>query len=110
MGWVLESEDAIVGYHGSIPLHYHYGDRQLLAAAATDLVVEPAYRASAVALVAPLYRQQNIDLFLITTAVEVVGKMATALRVKPLPQADYDTVIFWVINAVAPGPFAAADR
>jgi hypothetical protein len=99
MGWVLESEDAIVGYHGSIPMRYHYEDRQLVGTAATSLVVEPAYRASTVALVAPLYRQQNIDLFLITAAVEVVGKMATALRVKPVPQADYDTVLFWVLNA-----------
>src|SRR5580700_4464343 len=33
MGWVLEAGGRIVGYGGSVPLLYHYGDRTLIAAA-----------------------------------------------------------------------------
>ena len=50
MGWVLETERGIVGYQGSVPLLYRLGERVLLAAAGTNLVVEPAYRGRSVGL------------------------------------------------------------
>ena len=98
MGWVLEANDAIVGYLGSIPLLYHYGNRPLLAATASGFVVEPAYRALSIGLVASFYRQANIELFLNTSAIESVGKLARAFQADALPQNDYDTVLFWVLN------------
>jgi hypothetical protein len=105
IGSVLETEKNLVGYQGSIPLLYHYGDRRLLAATGTGLVVEPAYRARTIGLMASFYRQKNIDLFLMTTAVEAVGRLSRALRAEALPQRDYDTVLFWVLN---PRDFANA--
>ena len=48
MGWVLETERGIVGYQGSVPLLYRLGERVLLAAVGTSLVVEPAYRGRSV--------------------------------------------------------------
>lgn len=101
MGWVLETEDRIVGYLGSIPLLYRYGDRRLMAAVATGFVVEPAFRGVGFRLLAAFYQQKNVDLFLNTTAIESVGRLTQAFRAKPLPQADYDTVLFWVLNARA---------
>jgi len=98
MGWVLAVDDKVVGYLGSIPLLYHYGSRPLLAATASGFAVQPDYRAFSVGLVASFYRQENIDLFLNTTAIESVGKLAKAFKADALPQEDYDTVLFWVLD------------
>ncbi len=99
MGWVLEAGGRIVGYGGSVPLLYHYGDRVLMAAAGTGLAVDPAYRFRSVGLLASFFRQENVDLFLITSAIESVGKMSQALKAQTLPQPDYDTTLFWVLDA-----------
>jgi hypothetical protein len=101
MGWVLETEDRIVGYLGSIPLLYRYGDRRLIATVATGFVMEPAFRGLGFRLIAAFYQQKNVDLFLNTTAIESVGRLTRAFRAEPLPQQDYETVLFWVFNARA---------
>ena len=98
MGWLLEAEGKIVGYGGSLPLLYHYGDRVLIAAAGTGLAVDAAYRIRSVGLLASFFRQESVDLFLITSAIESVGEMAKALKAKTLPQRDYDTTLFWVLD------------
>jgi len=103
MGWVLEAEARVVGYLGNISQLYRYGDRTLTAVASHGLVVEPAYRWASLSLVAAFYRQKSVDLFLTTTAIEAVGKIARAFGSDPLPQAHYDTVLFWVLQ---PDPFA----
>lgn len=105
MGWVLEAQKKVVGYLGNIPLRYHYGDQILIAVAGHGFVVEPAYRAMAMRLNSAFYRQESADLYLTTTAIEAVGKIARAFRCEALPQEDYDTVLFWVLQ---PYPFARA--
>ena len=97
MGWVLEAEGRQVGYLGNIATLYHYGDRALVAATGTGLVAEPAYRAASVSLVAAYYKQK-VDLYLTTTAIEAVGKIAQAFKSLPLPQAEYDSMLFWVLQ------------
>ncbi|MHB8754112.1 MAG: hypothetical protein ACYC92_04030 [Candidatus Acidiferrales bacterium] len=103
MGWVLEAEGEIVGYLGNVSLSYSYRDRLLTAVTGSGLVVEPAYRAVTLSLIAAFYRQKSIDLYLTTTAVEAVGKIARAFKSDPLPQKDYGTTLFWVLQ---PYPFA----
>jgi hypothetical protein len=105
MGWVLEANGAVVGYIGNISLQCHYGERTLTAVAAHGLVVEPPYRSVSLALTAAFYRQKSVDLYLCTTAVAAVGKMALAFKSSVLPQPDYHSVLFWVIQ---PYPFARA--
>ena len=99
MGWVLETAQGIVGYQGSIPLLYQIGAQTLVAAAGTSLVVEPAYRARSIGLLGSFYHQPSVDLLLITTAVAAVGELSKALQAKILPQRNYDTVLFWVLDA-----------
>ena len=103
IGWVLEAGGSIVGYLGSIPLLYRYGDRTLTAVTSHGLVVEPSYRAVAVSLVAAFYCQRSVDLYLVTTATPEVGRIARAFKSDALPQEDYDTVLFWVLQS---NPFA----
>jgi hypothetical protein len=105
IGWVLESEGRLVGYLGNISQTYYFGGKSLTAATGSGLVVDPAYRAISLSLIAAYYRQKSVDLFLTTTAIETVGKIACAFRSDPLPQADYETVLFWVLRS---HPFARA--
>jgi hypothetical protein len=103
IGWVLEAEGRVVGYLGNIAQLYHYGDSTLAAVAASGFVVEPAYRGASLSLVAAFYRQSFPDLYLNTTAIKSVGMIAKAFKADPLPQSDYDTVLFWILQ-----PYPAA--
>jgi hypothetical protein len=105
IGWVLEADGVVVGYLGNISLLCRYGDRTLTAVTSHALVVDPPYRAVGVSLVAAFFRQKSADLFLSTSAIESVGKIALAFKSSPVPQPDYDTVLFWVLQ---PRPFAEA--
>lgn len=98
IGWVLDVQGKIVGYLGNISLLYRYGDRTLTAVTGSGFVVEPAYRALSVRLAAAFYRQDQVDLYLTTSAVNTVGSIAHSFKCKPLPQADYETVLFWVLR------------
>jgi hypothetical protein len=98
IGWVLEADGAVVGYLGNISLLYRYGDKTLAAATAHGLVVDPPYRAVGLTLVAAFFRQKSVDLYISTTAIEAVGKIALAFKSSPLPQPDYDTALFWVLR------------
>jgi hypothetical protein len=99
MGWVMETERGIVGYQGSVPLQYRLGERELLVATGTSLVVEPAYRGRSIGLLTSFYGQPGVDLLLITTAAPSVEKLCLALRAKTLPQRDYGRLLFWVLDA-----------
>jgi hypothetical protein len=105
IGWVLEAEGRPVGYLGNISLLYRYGDRTLTAVTGCGFAVEPAYRAVSSCLVAAFYRQRPVDLYLTTTANEHSAKIVRAFKSVPFPQADYETLLFWVLQ---PSPFAKA--
>ena len=105
IGWVLEAEGRLVGYVGNISLLYRYGERALTAVTGCGFAVEPAYRAMSLCSVAAFYRQRSVDLYLTTTAAETVGRIARTFKSDPLPQADYETLLFWVLQ---PYPFARA--
>lgn len=105
IGWVLEAHDEIVGYLGNIALLYRYADKTLTAVTGTGFVVDAEYRAMSLSLDSAFYRQKPIDLHLATTAIEAVGKLAVAFRSEPIPQPDFDAILFWVLQ---PYPFAQA--
>lgn len=98
IGWVLEADRKIVGYLGSIPIECYFGNRRLTAVAAHGFVVDQAYRALAISLAGAFYSQKGIDLFLSTSAIEATGKLALLFKSARLPQADYDTVFFWILH------------
>lgn len=103
IGWVLEAAGVIVGYLGNISLQCRYGDRTLTAVTAHGFVVEGPYRALALSLAAAFFNQRSVDLYISTTSIGPVGKMALAFKSAYLPQSDYDSVLFWVLQ---PHPFA----
>jgi hypothetical protein len=79
-------------------LIYRYGERTLLAVAGHGLVVEPAYRTASLTLLASFFRQKAVDLYLTTTAIAPVAKLAAAFKARRIPQSDYETVLFWVLQ------------
>jgi hypothetical protein len=98
IGWVLEAGGAVVGYLGNISLLYNYGEQVLMAVASHGLVVEPEYRVLGLSLVRAFYSQPNTDLYLVTTAIPEVGRISRAFKSDPLPQPDYEAVLFWVLR------------
>lgn len=98
IGWVLESQDRIVGYLGNIHLTYWYGCKPLTAAVGSGLVVEPSYRIFAMRLVKAFFEQKGVDLYLGTTVIEPVLKMSQCFGADLLPQIGCDLVYFWILR------------
>jgi len=105
IGWMLYASQDVVGFLGTIPLQYEFEGRALRAASTCRFAVDPAYRAFSHLLILSFFRQKNVDLFLNTTATVEAGKMMMASKASPLPQPDYGTVLFWVLD---PRPFTRA--
>jgi len=98
IGWVLDNSERIVGFLGNVPLTYEYRGRELAASATCRFAVEPVYRSMSHLLVTAFFRQSDVDLFLNTTATPAAGKIMAALKANPIPQQDYGTVLFWVLQ------------
>lgn len=98
IGWVLESAGSVVGFLGNIPLFCQLEEKTLRTAATCRFAVAPEHRPFSHLLITSFFRQKNVDLFVNTTATPEAGRMMTALRATMLPQRDYDTVLFWVLD------------
>jgi hypothetical protein len=99
VGWVLESGGTVVGFFGTIPLLCEFEGTTLVAAATCRFAVDPEFRSSSHLLVSSFLRQKDVDLFLNTTATPAAGKMMAALKAAPVPQKEYGTVLFWVLDS-----------
>ncbi len=99
IGWVLESGGKVVGFFGTIPLLCEFQGSTLIAAASCRFAVDPEFRSFSHLLVSSFLRQKDVDLLLNTTATPAAGKMMTASKAAPLPQQDYDKVLFWVLDS-----------
>jgi hypothetical protein len=99
MGWVLEGREGIVGYIGNIPLRCFYRGTALKAATTHALVVQPGYRMFAGQLVGAYFRQEQVDLLVSTSTNESAGAIYRAFKGRPLPQQDYGTVLYWVLDS-----------
>ncbi|MCP1843036.1 hypothetical protein ACVIHI_004044 [Bradyrhizobium sp. USDA 4524] len=98
MGWVLETEQGIVGYQGNIPVLYQLESRTIIAAIAAGLVIDPSYRTRCIGLLASFFRQRDVDLFVITHSTASVVNQSKALHARSLPDPDYDKILFWILD------------
>ena len=98
MGWVLESNGQIVGYLGSVSTMHRFRERTLQVATSTGFAVDPAYRGYTLKLVAAFFKQADKDILLNTTAIEVAGKIFQRFKASPMPQRDYDQILYWVLE------------
>jgi hypothetical protein len=105
IGWVLETGGEIVGFLGSIPLQYRYGEQTLTAVTAAWYAVRLQYRGYGLGLTAAFFKQDNVDIWLNTTANESSGKIFQAFQALHVPQEGFSTAYFWVLR---PHAFLAA--
>jgi hypothetical protein len=101
MGWVLEADEGIVGYVGSIPMAYRFGERTYIAAAASAFVVDHAYRGNSLNLAASFMNQKNVDILLIASANEAASKVWRFFGARNVPQGQFDTVFYWILDPKA---------
>lgn len=100
IGWVLENDrKRIVGYLGNIPVAYEFKGKKIIAAVATSWVVDEAYRNYSISLITNcFFAQDNVRLFLNTTANYKAGKVFSMLKAQRVPVNSYDTSVFWIVN------------
>lgn len=99
IGWVLEnSEGAISGYLGNIPLNYELDGKRLLAATTRAWVVDTAYRAYSPLLLGTYFEQPNVDLFLNTTVNSQAASAYSVFQAHRVPVGSWDRTLFWITN------------
>ncbi len=99
-GWILVNREnqSVVGFLGRIFLEYEWNRRRIRAAAMTSVAVDSAYRRYSLQLFAQFFQQQDVELFLNTTANQTVGRVMVAFGAQPVPRSEYDRPFTWIIN------------
>jgi hypothetical protein len=90
LGWLLEADDELVGFFGSIPIRYQYGDRTLLAGLGTGWAVEKPFRTQTNDLAEAYFRQREVDLLLGTSGIPASGRIYLRFSSSGMPQPNYD--------------------
>jgi hypothetical protein len=98
-GWVIEADGRIVGHLGNLPARYRFHGRDILAAVASGLIVDPEFRGMSIRLVAKFANQPNADLLLNTTTAPITSKMFKAFRFNQVLSPEYDRALYWVCDA-----------
>jgi hypothetical protein len=99
VGWVLEnSEGAISGYLGNVPLHYEFEGKRLLAATTRAWVVDTPYRSYSTLLLGTYFQQRNVDIFLSTTVNSQSAPAYSTFQGIPVPQGAWDRTLFWITH------------
>ncbi len=98
-GWVLENaEGRIVGVHGAYPVRYAWRGRQLIAYVAHSLAVNADHRRDTLALLAPFFRQSNVEFLLTTSARKEVALLFQFMQCRKMPLAYYDELLSWIVG------------
>jgi hypothetical protein len=99
VGWVLEAEQRIVGFLGSVPTQFVLGDQRVLAVSAHAMVIEPEYRRSnRLRIAEPLFSLAGVDLVLNTSANPGSGRIFQAFQAARVPSPEYDRCLMWVLQ------------
>ena len=96
IGWIAENQDGkIVGYAGHVPLSYDFRGRQVIAACAHGLVIDPLYRGYGVHLLKRHLGDNLTDMVLTTTANFNSGRLCDALCSR-VPTGNWGESSFWI--------------
>lgn len=99
IGWVAENKkQEIVGYLGNIPLRYHFGGRELLAATGYGICADLPYRGDAGFMVKRYLRQKTLDFLVVSSANASSAKFNEAFRRPRVPAGDWSRSSFWITN------------
>ncbi len=100
LGFVVERGGEILGYFGSIPESYRFGNRAVRVGAATALVVDPACRGAGygLELTSACRNQRDVDLTVFTTCSPYAARLMRKAQAYEVP-CDYVTVLSWTLDA-----------
>ncbi len=98
IGWVLESDNEIVGFFGNFALRYFLGDVPLRAAAATSWAVDKSFRGQGLELLYQYLGQPSVDMLIDTTASDVVERLMRSMGMPRIPQGNVDKSLFLPLN------------
>ncbi|MDH3625246.1 MAG: hypothetical protein OES69_13985 [Myxococcales bacterium] len=101
LGWVLEADEEIVGFFGSIPIRYRFGDRELLVGVGTAWAVLKPFRRQTGELSGAYFDQTEVDLLMGTTGIPASGRIYLSNSGSALPHPDWDRVPHWVLDETA---------
>jgi len=96
LGWVLVSDETIVGFIGNIPRLYSYRGKNLIAGVARAFVVDKMFRSHSLKLVAKFFSQKYADFLIFSSANDDAGKVYRIAGATGIPQVDYNKDLFWV--------------
>ncbi len=97
IGWVLENERGrIVGSVANVPLAYDFEGGPLLATTPRGWVVDAAYRPFSLLLLARMFAQRYIDLYLAASAGAAAAPVYEGLRWFRVPSGNWAAAGLWL--------------
>lgn len=99
LGWVLEDSEQIVGFFGTSLRKYRFAGRDMNVAVASRWAVQKSYRAQVPLLSQSYFNQENIDIYLVTTAIKPTARIFESFGGCALPDPTYDTLQYWVLDS-----------
>jgi hypothetical protein len=97
-GFVLESDGAIVGTIFNLWAKYWLRGRVLKVAISGSAAVDPEHRSGSIKLMGETVRQPHVDLYLNGSPSEVAARIMDTLKVRRVPQPDYDVSLLWPVR------------
>jgi hypothetical protein len=94
-GFVLEADGVIVGSIFNLWAKYWLNGRPLRVAISGSAAVDRAHRGSSIKLMGETVRQPRVDLYLNGSPSELAAKIMDTLKVRRVPQPDYDVSVIW---------------
>jgi len=101
IGWVLESNNIIVGYIGNIPRAYSLNGDTWIAGVARSFVVDEEFRRYSLKLLSKFFQQKEADLLIFSSANNLSSSIYKMVKAKPIPQDSFDTDLFWIVSPLS---------
>ena len=98
VGWVIEDNNNIVGYLGNLVKEYNYKDEKIIIAFLHGWVVDKKYRLEAVLLFRKFFNQENIQIFMNTTANEATANIWSKNTAKKIPLKNFQNILFIILD------------
>jgi hypothetical protein len=98
IGWVLESENQVLGYIGNIPFQFELHNRKILAAVGCAYVVDQRCRAYAMLVADHFFNQKGAELVLSTSTNPESYEVFRMLEAVRVPVGAWDRTGMWITD------------
>jgi|TARA_Y100000294_G_scaffold176927_1_gene200754 hypothetical protein len=98
VGWVIEDNNRVVGYLGNLVKEYYYKKEKIIIAFLHGWVVDTKYRLEAVLLFRKFFNQENIQIFMNTTANEATANIWSKNISKKVPLKNFQNALFVILD------------